>query len=115
MKLKTIQEIISTSEKNQLYHNLINQLKKDFMRANIEIVIPENTQPNQLIKTLQEAILNIIQNQFSDYLNLLYIIDISEDKIKQLEVSDMTQLSEQVTFLVLKRVWRKVWFKKNYS
>ncbi|TYQ00381.1 hypothetical protein C7447_101993 [Tenacibaculum adriaticum] len=114
-ELKSIQDIVSTSEKHQLYHNLIIQLKKDFTYANIEIDLDDNTQPIQLKEILHEALYKLIQERFSDYLNLLYIIDISEEKIKQLDGSDIALLSEQVAFLVLKREWKKVWFKKNYS
>jgi hypothetical protein len=58
---------------------------------------------------------NLIQEKFTDYLNLLYIIDVSEDKVKELDGSDTLQLAEQVTFLILKREWQKVWFKSQYS
>jgi len=54
-----------------------------------------------------------LQEKFNDYLNLLYIVDVSEEKIKQLDGSDAIQLSEQVTFLILKREWQKVWFKNK--
>jgi len=47
-------------------------------------------------------------------LNLLYIIDVSEDQIKILDGFDRIQLAEQVSFLILKREWQKVWFRKFY-
>jgi len=47
-------------------------------------------------------------------LNLLYIIDVSEEEIKKLDGTDLVKLSEEVTFLVLKREWQKVWFRANY-
>ena len=115
MELKSIQDIISTSEKNELYHNLIQQLNKDFLLANIDLKVDEFTKPSDLKMLLQKAIHELIQNRFSEYLNLLYITDLSEEKIKQLDGSNMIQLSEHVAFLILKREWKKVWFKKNYS
>ena len=56
----------------------------------------------------------LVQNKFSEYLNLLYIIDVSEEKIKKLDGSDIFKLTEEVTFLILKREWQKVWFRKYY-
>mgnify|MGYP003608609202 FL=1 len=51
---------------------------------------------------------------FAEYLNLLYIIDVSEEQIKKLDGSDVFKLSEDVTFLILKREWQKVWFRNKY-
>jgi hypothetical protein len=115
MELKSIQDIISTSEKHELYLDLIKQLKKDFLFVNIEIDIDESTQPIHLKEILHKTLYTLIQERFSDYLNLLYKIDVSEEKIKQLDGSDLKKLSEQVSFLVLKREWMKVWIRKNYS
>ena len=57
----------------------------------------------------------LISEKFSDYLNLLYIIDVPEMQVKQLDGSDTLVLSEQVAFLILKREWQKVWFRNKYS
>jgi hypothetical protein len=63
---------------------------------------------------VQEKIYKLIQYKFAEYLNLLYIIDVSEEQIKKLDGSDLVELSEQVAFLVLKREWQKVWFRNKY-
>jgi L-lysine 2,3-aminomutase len=62
---------------------------------------------------LRDTVFDLIQNKFSDYLNLLYIIDVSEEKIKGLSGTDTHELSEQVTFLILKREWQKVWYRNK--
>ncbi len=64
---------------------------------------------------LHETVFHLIQNKFSDYLNLLYIIDVSELKIRAIDGNDAVKLSEEVTFLILQREWQKVWFKAKYS
>ena len=58
-----------------------------------------------------KKIYKLIQYKFAEYLNLLYIIDVPEDQVKKLDGTDITQLAEQVTFLILKREWQKVWFR----
>lgn len=57
----------------------------------------------------------MIQYKFAEYLNLLYIIDVPENEIKQLDGSDLVILAEQVAFLILKREWQKVWFRNYYK
>jgi hypothetical protein len=57
----------------------------------------------------------LIQHKFSDYLNLLYIVDVSEPKVRELDGNDTIKLSEVVTFLILQREWQKVWYKEKRS
>jgi hypothetical protein len=91
------------------------QLNKDFLYANIDINFEEDIDPNTLKVALHETVYKLIQQKFTAYLNLLYIVDVSEEKIKQLNGDDMLKLSEQVSFLILQRIWQKVWFKAKYS
>jgi hypothetical protein len=70
--------------------------------------------PEELKIQLHEKIYRLIQYKFAEYLNLLYIIDVPENEIKQLDGSDIVELAGQVSFLILKREWQKVWFRNNY-
>ncbi len=110
----TFEDLIKEADKIGLYKQLINQLNKDFILANIDLGFDEEILPLSLKLILQEKIYTLIQEKFTDYLNLLYIIDVSEKKVKQLDGSDVVQLSEQVSFLILLREWQKVWYKNNY-
>ena len=108
------EEILATAEKENLYLKLIEQINKDFNLANEGIDFPQSTSPNELKVQLHEKIYRLIQYKFAEYLNLLYIIDVPEESIKQLDGSDLEALSEQVSFLILKREWMKVWFRNKY-
>ncbi len=108
-------ELVQLANHTGLYKKLIRQLNKDFLYANIDLGFDEDILPSSLKLILHETIYKLIQEKFADYLSLLYIIDVSEEKIKQLDGSDILKLSEQVTFLILKREWQKVWFKHQYS
>lgn len=110
----TFEALVEESERLHLYAKLIEQLNKDFLLANIELDFETDILPSSLKYLLHEVIYNLIQEKFADYLNLLYIIDVSEAKIKTLDGSDTLKLSEQVTFLILQREWQKVWFKHHY-
>ena len=111
----TTDEVFSEAEKENLYPKLIEQINKDFNLANEAIDFPHSTTPYELKVQLHEKIYRLIQYKFAEYLNLLYIIDVPEETIKQLDGSDLVELSEQIAFLVLKREWMKVWFRNNYS
>ncbi|WP_333599298.1 hypothetical protein [Flavobacterium sp.] len=105
--------LLSEAEKENLYSKLIEQINKDFNFANEPIDFPQSTSPHELKVQLHEKIYRLIQYRFAEYLNLLYIIDVPEETVKQLDGSDLVELSEQVSFLILKREWMKVWFRNK--
>lgn len=107
--------LLSEAEKEALYLKLVEQMNKDFNLANEAIDFPMSISPAELKLQLHEKIYRLIQYKFAEYLNLLYIIDVSEEQIKQLDGSDLVVLAEQVSFLILKREWQKVWFRNRYS
>ncbi|MDR6966729.1 hypothetical protein J2X31_000727 [Flavobacterium arsenatis] len=111
---KTTDLLLSEAESESLYPKLIEQINKDFNLANEAIDFPASTSPNELKVQLHEKIYRLIQYKFAEYLNLLYIIDVAEDQIKKLDGSDLVELSEQVSFLILKREWQKVWFRNRF-
>lgn len=109
-----IDYLITQAEEENLYFKLIEQVNKDFGLANESVDIPSSILPFEFKNKIHEKILYLIQYKFAEYLNLLYIIDVPENEIKKLDGSDLVQLAEQVAFLILKREWQKVWFRKYY-
>lgn len=108
-------DLIAEASSLNLYKKLIIQINKDLLFANIDLEFDEETLPTSLKLVLQETVFHLIQSKFSDYLNLLYQVDVSELKIRALDGEDVEKLSEDVTFLVLQREWQKVWYKEKYS
>jgi hypothetical protein len=107
--------LLQEANNETLYVNLIIQMNKDFNLANEAVDFPLSLSPDELKIQLHEKIYRLIQYKFAEYLNLLYIIDVSEDEIKKLDGSDLVILAEQVAFLILKREWQKVWFRNKYK
>lgn len=106
--------LLSEAQNQDLYLKLIEQINKDFNLANEPVDFPMSTNAHELKVQIHEKIYRLIQYKFAEYLNLLYIIDVSEAQIKKLDGSDLVDLSEQVSFLILKREWQKVWFRNRY-
>jgi hypothetical protein len=98
-----------------LYLKLIEQINKDFNLANEGIDLILSISPTDLKLQLHDKVYRLIEYKFAEYLNLLYIIDVSEEKIKKLDGSDLVILAEEVVFLILKREWQKVWFRNKYK
>ena len=112
---KTFEDLIENANQLSLYQQLVLQLNKDFLLANINLDFHEEVLPTSLKLLLHETVYKLIQEKFSDYLNLLYIVDVSEKEIKALNGDDLLKLSEDVSFLILKREWQKVWFRNKYK
>ena len=106
--------LLVEAETENLYPKLITQINKDFNFANEPVDFDETITPNELKSQLHEKVYRLIQYKFAEYLNLLYIIDVSEKEVKQLNGDDIAELSGQVSFLILKREWQKVWFRNKY-
>lgn len=105
--------LLSKAQKESLYFKLIEQLEKDFTLSNQIIDLNEDISPFDLKMELQRRVYDLIQNKFTEYLNLLYIIDVPEKEIKALTSVDLGELSEEISFLILKREWQKVWFRNR--
>lgn len=106
--------LLVEAKSESLYVQLVEQINKDFNLANEGIDFPKSVTADELKIQLHEKIYRLIQYKFAEYLNLLYIIDVSEDEVKKLDGSDLVVLAEQVSFLILKREWQKVWFRNKY-
>lgn len=110
----TFEILVAEAKTEALYTNLIQQLNKDLLYANVDLQFNTDVLPTSLKLVLQETVFHFIQNKFMSYLNLLYIVDVSEHKVRGLDGEDTLKLSEDVTFLILQREWQKVWFKNRY-
>ncbi len=111
---ETTDLLLSQAQKEQLYIKLIEQRKKDFALANAPVEFAGGPAAFERNLAVRAKIFRLIHHKFAEYLNLLYIIDVPEHEVKALNGGDITELAEQVTFLILKREWQKVWFRNRY-
>lgn len=109
-----IDDLLFQAQNQGLYQQLVQQVNKDFALGNEPIDLPEKTSPRELVVQVQEKIWRLITYQFESLLNLLYIIDIPESIVQSLDGSDREKLAEALTFLIMRRMWQKVWYRANY-
>ena len=108
-------QLLKDAQKNELYPKLVIQLKKDFELANLRLKISDNPPLEKLKTELHEKVYRLILEQFPEYLNLLYIVDVSEDKVRQIETTDVVDMAGAVSFLILKREWQKVSLRQQFG
>ncbi|MFD2588590.1 hypothetical protein ACFSQJ_16785 [Croceitalea marina] len=108
-------QMLSGAIENGLYDELVQQLRKDFEHVNIAFLIGTDVDSGALETTLKEKIYVLLLEDFEGYLNLMYSIDVPEASFATIKPTDAVDVSEQVVFLVLKRIYQKVYFKRIYS
>jgi hypothetical protein len=109
---KSIAIMKEASEKG-LYPSLVAQLQKDFDRANVGGQFNEGLGPGELSAILHEKIYVLIMERFSDYLNLLYFVDVPEKAFKELSLTDIVDAAGEMAYLIVQREWQKVLLKAN--
>ena len=108
-------ELFKSIEVEQLLKKIVEQLNKDFQLANINNQFKASISSKSLKINLDAIVLDLISNKYDDYLNLLYRIDIPEKELAFIKGDKLTDAVEQISFLILKREFQKVWLKKNYK
>ncbi|OSY86991.1 hypothetical protein WH52_13915 [Tenacibaculum holothuriorum] len=108
-------DLLTGVSNDELYTQLINQLNKDFSLANIDFSFTEDSSPQLLKDKLIKQITFLISNDSHSYQNLLYIIDVSEHDINKIASPNTNSYIENIVFLILKRILKKVWFKNKFS
>ena len=114
-QVQNSKQLLKLSENQELYYNLVLQLEKDFTLANNPLNITSDIKSEELIKVLVEKIYFLMMEKFSEYLNVLYVIDIPEKEFQHIQVTDAVEVSGQVAFLILNREFQKVWLRNKYK
>jgi hypothetical protein len=104
----TFEKLFDEANERRLYKRLIQQLNKDLRSAAVDQQFTEALTPTALKQELQQLVKKLMEFEFGQYLNLLYIVDVSEQRIKQLPAVEINHLSAEVAFLILQREWQKV-------
>ena len=115
LKPKTSIELMHNLESENLVLKLIEQLNKDFELANIDKHFDLELSAQLLYNNLSAEMLNLLKYKYDDYLNLLYRVDVSEKDLAQIGEEKLELVVKKIAFFVLKREYKKVWFRKNYN
>jgi len=94
---------------------LLSQLKKDYQRANVSFPLRQigsgDPDPRKLLQALRESLYVLLMERFDQYLNLMYAADVPEREFREVQGTDAVEVAAQVTFILLKREWKKVEFR----
>ncbi|WP_396632260.1 hypothetical protein [Maribacter sp. R86514] len=109
------EQLMQVAIGDSLFDKLKHQVEKDFVLANIPLQIPEKLDHAEFIALIREKVYYLMMEHFAEYLNLMYIIDIQESAFQNIEITDTVDVADQVTLLILKREYKKVWYRNRYQ
>jgi hypothetical protein len=112
--IQNADELFKNAKHENLYENLVKQLNKDFQLANLNECFKLPINSIQLKSELRKTVLNLITNKYDDYLNFLYRVDVPEKELLAIKSDHLETVTNQITFLILKREYQKVWFRSKF-
>lgn len=89
------------------------QLEKDFYGATFQEVVFDGASVEDLVLQVRQEIQRIVMTDASKFSNLLYRVDVSEASVDALKGLPIEEYWEQITFLIFKREWQKVWIRNT--
>ena len=112
-KVNTFHDLELQLKEEVIFQLLLQQINKDFLLIGIDYQFKSSINANDFTVKLQQIIMELVDTNFELFLNLLYRIDLDETKIVSIITSERDVYSK-ITFEILKREWKKVWFKLHY-
>ena len=108
----SLSQLTDTKEKEMLPH-IIRQINKDLQLSGYQYEIDEKSTAQQLITDLGNIIQKLLHTDFSGLLNLFYRMDITESLLLKMMNESPEDLTPNLTLLVLKKEWMKVWLRNK--
>ncbi len=108
----SLSQLTDTKEK-EILPNIIMQINKDLQLSGNQYEIDEKDTAQQLVTDLGNIIQKLLQTDFSGLLNLFYRMDIPESLLLKMMNETPDDLTQNLTLLVLKKEWMKVWLRNK--
>ena len=92
---------------SKLYSQVILQIQKDFYLCGETLALEESILPDVLVQKIYQKIYFLLQHNFNAYLQLLYRIDIAEDKIATRNET-IAVIAQKASYYILQREYQKI-------
>ena len=106
-------QLIDEIKSQELIQDLIVQLNKDAHLSGLDVHFDTSGTSEKLVKELYDFLVNLMTDDFRNYLNFLYRIDLSEQNVKSIPETEPIKIAKIITLMVLKREWQKVAFRNK--
>ncbi|MGG5578281.1 hypothetical protein ACPDHL_13190 [Myroides sp. C15-4] len=100
-------------KERNLFDPLVQQVQRDFRLSVDEDIVFQPSTPLALVQQIQEELELMASRTPAKLSMLLYRIDVAEKDIRALEEGDVFNYFQQLTYLIVKREFQKVYFRHS--
>ncbi|WP_413511547.1 hypothetical protein [Myroides odoratus] len=100
-------------EQQNLFELLVQQVERDFRLSVDEAIAFDASTPLEIVQQIQGILERIATISPAKLSTLLYRIDVAEKDIRALEEGDVFTYFQQLTYLIVKREFQKVYFRST--
>lgn len=100
-------------KERNLFDPLVQQVQRDFRLSVDEDIVFQPSTPLALVQQIQGELELIASRTPAKLSMLLYRIDVAEKDIRELEEGDVFNYFQQLTYLIVKREFQKVYFRNT--
>lgn len=100
-------------KERNLFDQLVQQVQRDFRLSVDEDIVFQPSTPLALVQQIQEELELMASRTPAKLSMLLYRIDVAEKDIRALEEGDVFNYFQQLTYLIVKREFQKVYFRHS--
>ena len=103
-------------ERNELQSGIA-LIKKDFQLTDDVLSLPdkESLQYENVLMQMTKIVDHLLSTDFNGLINILYRIDVPEEKLKKALAKNALQPSKTIAELIIQRELQKVALRKKYS
>ncbi|MDM1406405.1 hypothetical protein [Myroides sp. DF42-4-2] len=100
-------------KERNLFDPLVQQVQRDFRLSVDEDIVFQPSTPLELVHQIQEELERMASRTPAKLSMLLYRIDVAEKDIHAIEEGDVFNYFQQLTYLIVKREFQKVYFRHS--
>ena len=102
-------------KEQNLFEQLVQQIERDFRMSVDEDLTFSVSTPLELVQQIHSLLESLAARTPAKLSMLLYRIDVAEKDVRALEEGDVFNYFEQLTYLLVKREFQKVYFRTNLA
>jgi len=99
----------------EILKDIIVQLNKDLALSNVGFEFDKEIHFEDFWIDLVAVVRELLNKQYEKYLHFIYRIDIDERDLITTDITPFSEVEEFVAYQIVRRIYKKVYFRKNFS
>ena len=101
--------------KQEILKDIVVQLNKDLSLSNVGFEFEEEVTFEDFWTDLVAVVRELLNKHYEKYLHFIYRIDLEERDLLVADISPFSEVEAFVAYQIVRRIYKKVYFRKNFS